>query len=190
MSEPACLVPTFDELYAEIQRLPAGVTGEILRPGALRTMSRPGRAHGLAAKQCLRALAPFDRDVGGRGWWILSEPEVRLPGDLLTVPDLAGWRIERVPALPEENPLTVVPDFCCEILSPSTAADDRTLKLPLYARSGVAWVWLVDPAAHTVECFESVAGKPTLSLTARDSDSPVLPPFDATFPLAGWWLSG
>ncbi|MBI2895836.1 MAG: hypothetical protein HYY06_19925 [Deltaproteobacteria bacterium] len=86
MAEPERRLPSFEELWSEIARLPPGTTGGILEPGVLKTMSRPGRAHGLAAKQCLRALAPFDRDVGGEGWWILAEPEIRLPGPRLAVP--------------------------------------------------------------------------------------------------------
>ncbi|MBI2896517.1 MAG: Uma2 family endonuclease [Deltaproteobacteria bacterium] len=78
--------------------------------------------------------------------------------------------------------------WCCEVLSPRSAADDRIVKLPLYSMSGISWNWLVDPAVRTVECFETVGGKPTLAVTGRDSDSPVLPPFDLAFPLEHWWL--
>lgn len=60
-----------------------------------------------------------------------SRHEVRLPGGRLVVPDLFGYRVGRVPELPDENPLTIVPDGCCEVLSPTTARDDRALKLPL-----------------------------------------------------------
>ena len=69
--------PTFDELYRQIEALPQGVTGEIIDPGVLRTMSRPGRAHRLAAQNCHVALSSKDQNVGGTGWWIEQEAEIR-----------------------------------------------------------------------------------------------------------------
>ena len=61
-------VPSFDELYERIRALPEGVTGEILEPGALRTMSRPGKAHRRASRKLLRRLEAFDASEGGSGW--------------------------------------------------------------------------------------------------------------------------
>ncbi|MDO9018769.1 MAG: Uma2 family endonuclease [Deltaproteobacteria bacterium] len=186
MGDPALRLPTFEELYAQIQRLPQGVTGEILTPGALRTMSRPGRRHRFAAKQVGEQVRDFDADRGGAGWWIEVEAEVRL-GERLVVPDLAGWRVERVPALPEENPLTIVPDWCCEVLSRNTARDDRTVKLPLHAAQGVAWVWLVDPDLRALEVYETVAGRPTLWPIGVGVVAP--PPFGTPLALDAWWLT-
>jgi Uma2 family endonuclease len=128
MSTAPKRVPTFEALYAEIERLPQGITGQILIPGVLTTMSRPGASHSRTLAHCSRALDRFDQELGGHGWWIRQEFEVRFPGDRLAVPDLAGWRH---PELPDDNPLRVLPAWCAEILSPSTASDDRTLKLPL-----------------------------------------------------------
>jgi Uma2 family endonuclease len=180
-------VPTFDELYRQIEKLREGITGQILVPGVLTTMSRPGAPHEHTLAFCERALGPFDRRFGGHGWWLRQEFEVRLPGDRLAVPDLAGWRVDRHPELPDDNPLRIVPDFCAEVLSPSTASDDRTLKLPLYASTGVGHVWLIEPELHTVEVFESIDGRPTLVATARDTDVVRLPPFDAELSVASWW---
>jgi hypothetical protein len=103
---------SFDELYREIQNLPDGQRGEILDAGEiLVTMGRPGRAIRRAAKLVHEDLRGADQDVGGTGWWIELEPEVRF-GERLLDPDLAGWRVERVPALPDENPITFAPDWC------------------------------------------------------------------------------
>ena len=104
------------------------------------------------------------------------------------MPDLAGWRVERVPELPDENPLTLVPDWTCEVLSPSTQRDDRVIKLPLYAREGVAHVWLVDPALRAVEVYEAERKRPLLAQTATDDDTLVLAPFDKPVTLTAWWL--
>jgi Uma2 family endonuclease len=58
----------------------------------------------------------------------LDEPELHL-GDEILVPDLAGWRPERLPAVPDQASLTLAPDWVCEVLSPRTAKRDRTSKL-------------------------------------------------------------
>jgi Uma2 family endonuclease len=189
MVDAASELPSFDELYATIRQLPPNLTGEILEPGVLRTTPRPGKAHRRAARSCLSALLRYDHNVGGDGWWIETEIEIRFPGDRLLVPDFVGWRVERVPDLPDQNPLGILPDWCCEVLSPGTAEDDKNTKLPLYARSGVAWIWLVDPALRLLEVYETLNGFPALRLTARDDERAVLPPFDADASLGGWWLA-
>jgi Uma2 family endonuclease len=179
--------PTFDELYLEIERLSPGVTGQVLTPGVLTTMSRPGASHDHTVANCVHALGRFDQRIGGHGWWIREEFEVRFPGDRLAVPDLAGWRADQHPELPDDNPLRIIPAWCAEVLSPSTASDDRTLKLPLFASTGVAHVWLMDPSLRTIEVYESVDRRPTLVATARDADVVRLPPFDAELSLGTWW---
>ena len=56
MSSPAYKLPTFAELYAEIEALPQGMTGEILSPGDLRAMPRPGGRHSYTSMKAARAL--------------------------------------------------------------------------------------------------------------------------------------
>lgn len=188
MSEPARRLPSFGELYAEIERLPPGVTGEILEPSLLRTRSRPGRGHRRAAQQCFRSLGGADEAAGGSGWWIEQEPEIRFPASRLAVPDLAGWRVERVPELPDDNPLTILPDWCCEVLSPNTAQTDRSIKLPLYAAAGIPWIWLIDPALRLVEVFQASSGRPLLVAAAKEDEEAALPPFDLPLSLSRWWI--
>jgi Uma2 family endonuclease len=95
------------------------------------------------------------------------------------VPDLAGWRRERMPVLPEDHRFEVVPDWVCEVISPSTAGKDRARKLPVYARHGVAWAWLVDPLARTLEVFRLEGEHWLLTGTHSGDDRVAAPPFDA-----------
>ncbi|HEU4734606.1 MAG TPA: Uma2 family endonuclease [Kofleriaceae bacterium] len=173
-----------------IARLPKGTTAEILEDDVVRVRPRPGKRHRRAAGACLDALSSVNTNLRGAGWWIEVETEIRFPHERLAVPDLAGWRVDRIADLPDENPLTVLPDWCAEILSPSTARDDKRLKLPLFARSEVPWSWLVDPSLRLLEVYRTVNGLPALVTTAQDDDRRVLPPFEIEISLEGWWLPG
>jgi Uma2 family endonuclease len=93
-------------------------------------------------------------------------------------PDLSGWRRERL-ADPDERPFTVVPDWVCEIASPSTARDDRVLKRHLYAEHRVGFYWLVDPETRLLEALELREGR-WVELGVFDETARVrIAPFDA-----------
>jgi Uma2 family endonuclease len=147
MADPARRRATYDDLRA----VSAHLVAEILN-GELYTSPRPSPSHARAASSLGGELyGPFDRGRGGPGGWIiLIEPELHLDSDVL-VPDIAGWRRERMPALPKSSAFELAPDWVCEILSPSTASIDRTEKLPIYALQRVGHVWLVDPLLQTLE---------------------------------------
>jgi len=187
MSEPARRRPTFDEVYRQIVALPHGVTGQILEPGVLTTMSRPGVAHELALLGVYDGLGGSDARREGKGWWLLREMEIRFAGERLAVPDLVGFRVERTPELPRDNPMVIVPDFCAEVLSPTTARQDRMLKLPMYAECGVRWMWLVDPELRIVEVFEAVDGRPMRVAGAEEGSVGALPPFEGEQHVGRWW---
>lgn len=142
--------------YEDVLRAPANTVAEIL-DGELSVMPRPATPHAAAAAVLGEELGPpFKRGRGGPGGWILlDEPEIHLALDVL-VPDLAGWRRDKLPRLPNQAFLEVAPDWACEVLSPSTEASDRARKLPIYAREGVSHVWLVDPLVQTLEVMRNV----------------------------------
>jgi Uma2 family endonuclease len=97
-------------------------------------------------------FGPFDRGIEGPGGWLIDEPELHL-SDHILVPDLAGWRRERMPTLPDTAYFELVPDWICEVLSPSTQALDRTDKMPIYAEHHVVHAWLGDPLAKMLEAY-------------------------------------
>ncbi|MTW20346.1 Uma2 family endonuclease [Allochromatium palmeri] len=178
-------------LYEQLAALPEGLTGEILA-GQLHTQPRPTGPHGRASVRLDRTIGRGydDGDGGPGGWWILVEPEVHFIRDQeVAVPDLAGWRRERMPRIPEGHRFEVAPDWICEILSPATASKDRKIKLPLYAQYGVAHVWLVDPTKRTLEVYALQDGAWQLQLQASGEDKVQAPPFvELTLELQSLWV--
>jgi Uma2 family endonuclease len=174
--------------YADIEALPPHVVGEILF-GALHTHPRPAPRHARASSRLgIHIAGPFDQGLGGPGGWIiLDEPELHL-GAHVVVPDIAGWRRERLPSLPDTAFIATAPDWICEVLSPSTVRMDRTDKLAVYADQGVGHAWYVDPDARTLEVFELKDGRWTIAATFKDADPVTAPPFAAhTFALDVLW---
>jgi Uma2 family endonuclease len=174
---------------ADLEALPGHVKGEII-DGVLYTSPRPRFLHadveGMLANEL---IGPFRRGRGGPGgWWILPEPGIEVPGSPEFSPDLAGWRRERMPAPPADRAIAVVPDWVCEILSPSTRAFDQRIKRPFYARIGVAYLWFVDLEARTLAVSKLVDGK-WLELGVHGEDDRVrAEPFDAIeIALGDWW---
>jgi len=139
--------------YEDLEAIPPNCVGEIV-DGELYVSPRPAPPHARAAFKLGGWLnGPFDAGEGGPGGWLLLfEPELHLSGNAL-VPDVAGWRRERMPVMPEEAAFTLAPDWVCEVLSPSTAVLDREKKMRAYAREGVSHLWLVDPLQKALEVY-------------------------------------
>jgi Uma2 family endonuclease len=173
--------------YADLEAVPANKVAELIR-GTLHVMPRPASRHARASSRLGAELdGPFDRGRTGPGGWILlDEPQLHFPDPTASgeidalVPDLAGWRRERMPEVPDVAAFTLVPDWICEVLSKSTETYDREEKMPIYAREGVRHAWLVDPIAKTLEVYTLDAGgrwgEPVIS---RGAEVVRAVPFDA-----------
>jgi Uma2 family endonuclease len=174
--------------YADIEALPEHLVGEII-DGELIVSPRPAPLHALAESHLLVDIGgPFDRGRGGPGGWvILGDPELHF-GPQVMVPDLAGWRRERMPRLPATAYFELPPDWLCEVLSPSTARIDRAKKMRHYAKAKVQHVWLLDPLATTLEVYR-LDPSGWLLVDTYAGDTKVRPePFDAVeLDLAALW---
>jgi Uma2 family endonuclease len=177
MGDPASKRATYDDVLAA----PMHVVAEVI-DGELSTHPRPASPHAQAATVLGEELGPpFRRGRGGPGGWILlDEPELHLgmESDIL-VPDLAAWRRETMPVMPDAAFFTVRPDWVAEVVSPSTQRHDRRKKMPIYLREGVGHVWLVDPLARTLEVFLLDGPTYRLLATYADDEKVRAPPFDA-----------
>ncbi|HVY47067.1 MAG TPA: Uma2 family endonuclease [Minicystis sp.] len=166
--------------YADVLAAPRHQVAEII-DGELHLHPRPAKPHAAAATALGEELGPpFKRGRGGPGGWLLlDEPELHLGADIL-VPDLAGWRRERMPVITTDEPyFTLAPDWICEVLSPSTSRIDRAEKLPIYARERVGHAWLVDPLDRTLEVLRLENGRWSILAVHRDDERVRAEPFDA-----------
>jgi Uma2 family endonuclease len=165
--------------YEDVLAAPEHLVAEVL-DGELHTQPRPAFRHASFASSVLESLGPpFRRGRGGPGGWlILFEPELHLGRDIL-VPDIAGWRRERMPELPDVAFATLAPDWVCEVFSESTARIDRGVKRRIYAREGVRHLWLADPRAETLEVYRLENGR-WVEIETFEGDAVVrAEPFDA-----------
>lgn len=139
--------------YADVLAADPRFVAELI-DGQLHLSPRPNPQHALAESSLYGELYnPFGRGKGGPGGWlILIEPELHIVGQVL-VPDIAGWRRERMPALPDTAFFEVTPDWVCEVASPSTVKRDRGEKMVYYAKAGIGHFWLVEPRNKTLEVY-------------------------------------
>lgn len=149
--------------YQAIVDLPEWKVGEII-DGELVVSPRPASRHALGSSALgAELIGPFQLGRGGPGgWWIVDEPELHWKNGEVLVPDLAGWRRERMPEFPDVPYFTLAPDWICEVLSPSTEQVDRGKKLRIYAREGVEHVWLLNPKVKTLEILKRARRKWTV----------------------------
>ena len=183
-------IKSFDELYKELCDLPDNVVGEILK-GELVVSPRPAFIHAMASSILGGILSgPFTLGNGGPGgWWILDEPELHFPDDVV-VPDIAGWKRERLQDPSEMKFFEVSPDWVCEVLSPSTARQDKISKLQIYAENKVPYYWVVDPLNRVLEILILDGKTYKLAFVFGKNDDVKAPPFEELkFNLGSLWAN-
>lgn len=187
MAEPK--EPKRRATYQDVLDAPEHMVAEIL-DGELFLSPRPAGPHSSVYTTLIGELQPpFGRGRGGPGGWIiLAEPELHL-GDDVCVPDIAGWRRERLPLIGEDQAyFDIAPDWLCEVLSRSTERNDRLKKLRIYARAGVQYAWLVSPKMRTLEIYRNIDEHWSLTAMYSEEERVRAEPFDAIeLELAALW---
>jgi Uma2 family endonuclease len=175
---------------ADLQKLPPTWRGEII-DGTLYAFPRPRFIHADVESLVVDDLkSPFQRGRGGPGgWWILPEPGIEIPRAPEFSPDVAGWRRERMPTPPaKHDPITIVPDWVCEILSKSTRSYDLIFKRRFYADIGVGYLWYVDPDTRSLTVSKLENGRWVELGVHGPGETVRAEPFDAVaIDLSLWW---
>jgi len=176
MSVPAPRLAT----YADLLALPDDVRAEVI-DGEVVVAPSPSPLHQDTVGGILSELRfPFQRGRGGPGgWWLILDVDVAFGPHEVLRPDIAGWRRERVPALPAERPVKTTPDWVCEALSPGTAARDQGDKRAIYQRSNIPWYWIVDPINRSLQVYRLTSEGYLLDTSVGDRGLARLRPFDA-----------
>jgi Uma2 family endonuclease len=174
---------------ADLDALPPHLKGEII-DGELFVQPRPRAAHANVETLIVGDLNPsYQRGRGGPdGWWILAEPGIETAESPEFWPNVADWPRERLPALPTDAPIRIVPDWICEVLSPTTRGYDLVTKRRFYARMGVQWLWYVDFEARAVT-VSRLQDTRWVEIAVEGGDDKVrLEPFEAVeLDLSEWW---
>lgn len=171
--------------YEDVLNAPPHLVAEVLS-GELYLQPRPRFRHARAATRLGMVLRPFDGVEGPGGWIILAEPELHLGEDIL-VPDLAGWRRQTMPEMPDEPFTTVRPDWICEVLSPSTEHIDHADKVPIYCHAGVGHMWFVDPDVKALEVLRLDGSSDRLNTWRGEAICRAEPFEDVPLSLAALW---
>ena len=180
--------------YDDLLKVPDTKVAEII-DGELIVSPRPASPHAHAASVMGGDLiAAFHRPPGDPlrpgGWWLLNEPELHF-GDDVIVPDQAGWRRARMPVLPNVAAFTEVPDWVCEVVSPSTGRIDRSRKMRIYARESVGHLWIVDPLLRTIEVYRLEDGRWVVAAVHGGEEPTRIEPFgEVELDVGRWWLAG
>jgi len=148
--------------------------------GILREPPAPFYSHQQVVFRVARVLADHV-ERAGLGEVAVAPVDVILDADrsLIVQPDVLFVSNERKALIRDQ--VWGAPDLVVEVLSPGTAAHDRTEKLGWYRQYGVRECWIVDPAASRITVFDFTGAAPTFQMyeppgTVR---SPVLTDFTA-----------
>lgn len=173
---------THPATYADLQALPDDVVGQIV-DGELFTHPRPAVRHAYALGRLFSTLhLGFGKPPGPAPklgpWTFLPEPELRMDRHVL-VPDLAGWKTERLAGIPSDEWGHIVPDWVCEVLSPSNRRLDLKLKVLVYRKFGVRWIWHLDPTFRTLQILSLEPNGYLIDDVFSHDDTARARPFDA-----------
>ncbi len=177
-------------LYDRLEALPEGLTGEILN-GQLHTQPRPA-VRMLGPNLCFRSrsaghsTAEEGAPAAGGSWLSQRSISCAIPRSVFRT--WPGGGESACQSIPRDQRFETVPDWVCEVLSPSTESKDRRVKMPIYARYGVGFVWLVDPLSQMLEAYVLEEGDWKLLGTCGGEERVAVPPFEAVpIDLGGLW---
>jgi len=166
---------------ADLLAIPEEYRRHEIIDGALVEKEAASGRHGGAQMRLGQRLRPYDRRPGGRwpgGWWFATEAEIQLADSQVFRPDVSGWRRERLDVLPAEVPITVTPDWVCEILS-KNRRNDLVKKKRTYHLHQVGHYWIVDPIEETLAVHRWQSDGYVEVLVAERQETIRAEPFDA-----------
>ncbi len=183
--EPASRRPPVPATIADWLAIPETRRAELIH-GRIVYYAMPGPTHGMTQGRLFGLIeARYGRRGGDAerpgGWWLSQEVDLESCG-FGCRPDLVGWTREKHPRMPvsdKRGVVTDVPDWICEVLSPSTARYDLGPKRDAYQRAGVPWYWLADPQNRTLTVLRNSEAGYVVTVTGGLGDMLRAKPFEA-----------
>src|SRR5262245_18346864 len=172
--------------YRDYAALPDDGKRYELYDGELVEMTSPTLRHQRAVRHLVGIL---DRHVRANnlGEVIPAPFDVILSRTTLVQPDIVFVEQDRARIIADCG-IEGVPTLALEVLSPSTAVRDRSIKKALYARHGLPYLWLLDPGDESLEVYELQADGYVLAGRRAGRAVANLPPFaDLAFAPADLW---
>ena len=152
--------------------------------GTVVQKSAAGGVHGdiqsLVSREVSNSFRKKPTDDGRGGWWIKTETSILLPRmQEVRIPDVLGWRRDRVPENPTNWPVEILPDWVCEV-SVATLREDLREKKHAYEREEIPFYWVVDCHSDRIIGFQLQNSKYTQIFELFKEDGlQALPPFQA-----------
>jgi Uma2 family endonuclease len=154
--------------FADIERWPEDGRRYELYDGEVYVVPSPLLLHQVVSARLHLVLEEYTRAYGGV---VLYAPlDIVLTDFDVVQPDLLLFTRDRQHLLHPRVVTRHAPDLAIEILSPSTAGNDRGRKMKLLARHRVREYWLVDPQAVTIEVYRLTADGFELASPAARGD--------------------
>ncbi len=176
------LTKTAPATVADLLAIPEHERFHEIIGGELVPKAMPSARHGSSqANLTGRLVGPYGRRPGGRfpgGWRFMTETEIRFEDHEVYRPDIAGWRRSHMPVLPEEFPITLRPDWVCEIISPSNERNDIIKKMLTYQRARMPHYWLIDPITEALVVYRWTEAGYLLVQSAQREERIRAEPFD------------
>jgi Uma2 family endonuclease len=162
--------------YADYAAIPEDGRRYELRDGELSVTPAPGTTHQGILRDLLVVLNEHVKR-GGLGVVFPAPVDCILSDTTVLQPDLVFVATARR-AIVTERGIDGAPTLVVEILSPSSAWTDRTVKAGLYARHGVPWCWIVDPTTRTIEALALRGSSYEPAFRLKAGAQGALPPFE------------
>ena len=164
--------------YNEVASWPDDGRRYELYDGEVSEVPAPLPRHQLAMLELLYRLR--DYVVTHAGLVIASPIDIVFDDTNVLQPDIVVFTAARRHHVQLDQVIKAPPDVAVEVVSPSTAANDRGRKLRMFERFGVAEYWMLDPAAELIEMRRLTGGRyaaPLVFGRSTHAESSVLPDF-------------
>lgn len=153
---------------AEYMRLPEGPPYYELEDGRLvEWPSRSGRHQTIVGQLLITLTNYLHKNRLGEAWHGVA---VELTPTRTYIPDLSVLLTANLWRFANDVAIQGPPDLAVEVVSPSTAARDRSQKLRAYYQAGVPWYWLVESDTLLITEYRHTADGYLVNQTAAATD--------------------